>query len=62
MSKHRKITGFSPSTRKSDAVPDSGLRFLCSFPAKYTATAKFTSFFEMGRELSLSATKITYEK
>jgi hypothetical protein len=32
------------------------------FPAKYTATAKFTSFFEMGRELSLSASKINYDK
>lgn len=32
------------------------------FPAKFTATAKFKSYFELGTELSLTASKLTYDK
>jgi hypothetical protein len=32
------------------------------FPAKYTATASFKSYFEPGRELALVASKIVYTK
>jgi hypothetical protein len=33
-----------------------------NFPAKFTATAAFKDYFEMGKELSLTTSKLTYLK